>query len=239
LLIKGHPTKINNKAKDDLRIWRNFLTHLTQWIPICPEKLDQPIATYTFVSDVVGFADKSIWMAQIGCGVLGLDADNNTISGYQTWWPREFITSATDNKGKHFGNKTSTLEMIALILPFLLIPKKLQNKHIRLFTDNIACVYGMKDRYVKMTNMYPSSSEQSTKLEPTFGQSSMSPIATEDPHGKLEWRTTSPEDQPPHSWIANCGSLQAPTTTNRLITMAKKTTRRLGLSNNTVITHNK
>jgi hypothetical protein len=30
-----------------------------------------------------------------------------------------------------------------------LIPEKLKNKHVQVFTDNIACVYGMKDGYVK------------------------------------------------------------------------------------------
>jgi hypothetical protein len=31
----------------------------------------------------------------------------------------------------------------------VLIPEKLKNKHIRVFTDNAACVYGMKDGYIK------------------------------------------------------------------------------------------
>jgi hypothetical protein len=56
------------------------------------------------------------------------------------WWPKEFIISVTDNKGKRFGNKTTTLEMIALLLPLLLIPEKLRNSHIRMFTDNASCV---------------------------------------------------------------------------------------------------
>jgi hypothetical protein len=68
---------------------------------------------------------------------------------YQTWWPEDFIKNKTDNKGNRCGNKTTTLEMFAIILPFLLIPEKLMNKHIRIYTDNIACVYGIKDGYVK------------------------------------------------------------------------------------------
>ncbi len=30
-----------------------------------------------------------------------------------------------------------------------MIPEKLKNTHVQVFTDNIACVYGMKDGYVK------------------------------------------------------------------------------------------
>jgi hypothetical protein len=148
-LLKGHQTTITDKAKDDLRVWKNLLSHLCQWIPICPEKTDPPLATYTFTSDAAGFADNSTWRDVIGCGVIGVNADDDTVFGYQTWWPKKFITSAKDNKGKRFGNKTATLEMIAIILPFLLIPEKLHGKHIRLKTDNIACVYGLKDGYSK------------------------------------------------------------------------------------------
>ncbi len=36
--------------------------------------------------------------------------------------------------------------MIAILLPFILIPSKLQNCHIRILTD-MACVFGMKDDY--------------------------------------------------------------------------------------------
>jgi hypothetical protein len=39
--------------------------------------------------------------------------------------------------------------MFAIMLPFLLIPEKLLNKHIRIYTDNMACIYGIKDGYVK------------------------------------------------------------------------------------------
>jgi hypothetical protein len=62
---------------------------------------------------------------------------------------KTFITEATDNKGKRFGNKTATLEMIGLLLPLLLIPESLKNIHIRMFMDNMSYVFGMKDGYVK------------------------------------------------------------------------------------------
>jgi hypothetical protein len=88
-------------------------------------------------------------MSNIGCGVIGLDENNDTILGFQMWWPKKFITTATDNMGKRFGNKTATLEMIALLLPLLLIPERLKNSHIRILTDNASCVFGMKDGYVK------------------------------------------------------------------------------------------
>ncbi len=112
-------------------------------------KDNPPLATISFTTDAAGFSENNKWTSNIGCGVIGTDMNEDTILGFQMWWPKEFIMSATDNKGKRFGNKTTTLEMIALLLPLLLIPEKLRNSHIRLFTDNASCVFGMKDGYVK------------------------------------------------------------------------------------------
>jgi hypothetical protein len=142
---KAHVTHL---IKDDLRIWKNFLTS-KEWLPIPHEKYDPPLACLNFWSDAAGFPDNGIWTSDIGCGIYGSDIDGNTILGFQIWWPKPFITTAMDNKGKRFGNKTTTLEMIAILIPFLTVPEKLGNCHIRKHTDNMACVFGCKDGYVK------------------------------------------------------------------------------------------
>jgi hypothetical protein len=65
------------------------------------------------------------------------------------WWPKRFISETTDNKNCRYGEKSSTLEMIAIILPFLLIPEQLFNQQIVLKTDNMACVFGHQNRLMK------------------------------------------------------------------------------------------
>jgi hypothetical protein len=148
-LTKNQPTTLDAKSRQDIQVWGNFLTHPTRWLPICPPRDDPPLATISFTTDAAGFSENSKWSGNIGCGVIGTNVENDTILGFQMWWPKDFITSATDNKGKRFGNKTSTLEMIALLLPLLLIPEKLKNSHIKMYSDNASCVFGMKDGYVK------------------------------------------------------------------------------------------
>jgi hypothetical protein len=74
----------------------------------------------------------------LGCGVIGSNMDGDTILGFQSWWDRFFIMKAVDSNGKRFGNKTGTLEMMALLLPLLLIPNRLMKCHIFIFTDNMA-----------------------------------------------------------------------------------------------------
>jgi hypothetical protein len=123
LKSKGLPATLDTKAKKDLQVWVNMLLHPTKWIPIHPEKVDPPLATIKFFSDAAGMADNGRWSENIGCGVIGLDPDNNTLLGYQMWWPKNFITTSRDIKGKRFGNKTTTLEMVGILLPLLLIPK--------------------------------------------------------------------------------------------------------------------
>jgi hypothetical protein len=142
-------THAPSPAIEDLKIWRNFLSSNEQWLPIPHEKNEPPLGCLNFWSDAAGFPDNGIWTSDIGCGIYGSDIDGNTILGFQLLWPKPFITMATDNKRKRFGNKTTTLEMIAILIPFLTIPKKLKNCHIRILTDNMACVFGCKDGYVK------------------------------------------------------------------------------------------
>ncbi len=148
-LLKDFKAYNNKKIKQDLKVWKNFLFHPETWIPICPEKTDPPLSTISFTSDAAGNPDNSSWSSNIGCGVIGLNADGNTILGYQMWWPKEFIMTKRDNHSTRFSNKTSTLEIIGILLPFVLILEELKNTHIQIFTDNVACVYGMKDGYIK------------------------------------------------------------------------------------------
>jgi hypothetical protein len=50
-LLKGYTTNLTAKAKEDIRIWINRLNHPTQWNPICPEKSEPPLTSYSFTSD--------------------------------------------------------------------------------------------------------------------------------------------------------------------------------------------
>jgi hypothetical protein len=147
--IANGSVSLGRDAKNDLLVWWNFLNHQERWVPIPREVTAPPLASVNFWSDAAGFPDNAVWTSEIGCGVVGTTTDGDTILGYQLWWNKHFITEAKDKNGKRFGNKTSTLEMIALLLPILTIPDQLRNCHICIFTDNMSCVFGMKDGYVK------------------------------------------------------------------------------------------
>jgi hypothetical protein len=141
--------ELSVNAKEEMAVWKGFLLDENKWYPICHPQHPPPICTKTFFSDAAGFAKKSIWKGNIGCAVVGLNEESDTILAYQMWWPKSFVTEKTDSCGSRFGNKTSTLEQIGLLLPFLLIPEKLSNQHIVLNTDNIACVFGHYNHLMK------------------------------------------------------------------------------------------
>jgi hypothetical protein len=56
------------------------------------------------------------------------------------------IKHAHDRLGKRLGAKTTTLEFIGILLPFLMIPEQLQNQHIVVKVDNGACYFGWINR---------------------------------------------------------------------------------------------
>lgn len=59
------------------------------------------------------------------------------------------ISYKKDSKGARFGCKTSTLEMVGIVLPFLLCPSLLVNQHVVFSTDNMGCFFGWDNMSVK------------------------------------------------------------------------------------------
>jgi hypothetical protein len=137
------------KALSEMLVWWGFLNDASPWIPICNPPNHPPICTKVFTSDAAGLPCSSSWVGNIGCGVIGINEKGSVCLITQLWWPKAFITSQKDSKGKRFGNKTATLELVGIILPFLLIPESMQNQHVIFKTDNLSCVFGHQNGYMK------------------------------------------------------------------------------------------
>ena len=67
-------------------------------------------------------------------GCIGLD-ENGSVILVQRW--------------VRIGDKTSTLEVIGIIIPFLLMPRKLMNQNVVLLLDNISVVYSWENHSLK------------------------------------------------------------------------------------------
>jgi len=83
-------------------------------------------------------------------GVACVLSEEKEIKWYcRTPWSKNLLETSRDKRGKYYGSKTTTLEAVGLLLPFLSIPEALAGKDIVFRTDNIAVVFGWESKSVK------------------------------------------------------------------------------------------
>ena len=141
--IANGTAKLPEQAIVDLQVWTGFIRDTATGIPLPHPDHPPPMCTKTFTSDAAGLPKNSKWESNIGCGVIGVDEIGDTMFVTQLWWPKDFITHHKDSKGCAFGNKTTTLELVGVLLPFLTIPNLLKNQHI-VSRVNMACIFGFR-----------------------------------------------------------------------------------------------
>jgi hypothetical protein len=84
-----------------------------------------------------------------GAASIVLDKNSSPISWSRLSWPKFFLEQVKDEKGAYYGSKTTTLEVIGMLMPFLSTPEKLMGKHVIFTVDNIAVFYGWENKVVK------------------------------------------------------------------------------------------
>jgi hypothetical protein len=139
---------LSKQAKRDLGVWAAFLLDEKIWNPIPPRPCAPTLSHLTFVSDAAGSDENAADGFDKGVGCLGLDENGSVILVHQTIWPEGFLDSQ-DGKGVRMGDKTSTLEIIGVVIPFLLMPKKFLNQNVVLLLDNISVVYAWENHSFK------------------------------------------------------------------------------------------
>jgi hypothetical protein len=101
-----------------------------------------PLAVLTFSSDSAGFNEHTKKGAKIGCGSVGTDAGGEIIFATQLFWPESLRII------EEMGSRTTTLELIGLLLPFLMVPKLVRGKHAVLKVDNTGCYFAWHNKTV-------------------------------------------------------------------------------------------
>jgi len=140
--------KLTHESKNELFVWANFINDCTEWQHIAEPYNGIPIAHKVFSSDAAGCADSSQCEGKIGCGNVGFSYDGIVIFAYQLFWPDEILRLARDEKLCRVGNKTTTLEFLGIVLPFLIVPRELRSQHILVKVDNIGCYFGWLNKQV-------------------------------------------------------------------------------------------
>jgi hypothetical protein len=124
----GGQVPLTDQGKRDLLVWAGFLLDTEKWNPISPRPAAPTIKRLEFTSDPAGAGNTG--SGRIGCGNVGLNSRGEIFFATQIFWDRENFLEKSDGKGSRLKNKTTTLEMVGVLLPFLLIPGKLQSPKI-------------------------------------------------------------------------------------------------------------
>jgi len=147
---------IPNEAMKDLHVLARIVSTASDSLPI-PARPGRPkINSLVFISDAAG--SNFVMQQGVRCpnnwendrGVASISLLNDSLSFVCLLkWPLPFLNHARDGKGAFYGSKTTTLEMVGLLLPFLTIPSFVAGKDVILEVDNIALWHGWNDRGVK------------------------------------------------------------------------------------------
>ena len=141
-------SELPEAAVSDLGVWHNFLQDEKEWHPIAVKYTNIPLGCKSFTSDAAGCPENSCDKKKLGCGNVGFHYDGTIMFAFQLFWTREVLELHRDKKESRMGNKTTTLEFLGVILPFILIPEMLVNQNIEVKVDNTGCYFGWLNKQV-------------------------------------------------------------------------------------------
>jgi hypothetical protein len=141
-LQNGKNVNLSDAARDDLLVWANFILDQDPWHPLIDQHYNPPLAYDYFVSDAAGCSENRASDDLIGCGSIGVDCDGVMFFVEQLFWPPGVLQSTRDSLGKLYGQKTTTLEFLGILILFLLIPERMKNQYVVVLVDNTSCFYG-------------------------------------------------------------------------------------------------
>jgi hypothetical protein len=141
-LQNGETAELSENARRDLLVWANFILDDNPWHPIELPHFSPPLSYDSFISDAAGCSENRAKNDLIGCGNVGINADGEIFFASQLFWPPGVLQTARDSGGKLYGQKTTTLEFLGILVPFMLIPHRMVNSYVVVSVDNTSCYYG-------------------------------------------------------------------------------------------------
>ncbi len=139
---------LSKEAKADLMTHDYFLADTT-WCPIAREPIAAPVTAVCFVTDAAGLPANAVWSGNIGCGLVAFNSEGSMIHAAQHYWPKKFVSESKDSNGTRYGDKSTTLECIGILMPLLTTPELLTGRHAVIRVDNMACVFGFENGHLK------------------------------------------------------------------------------------------
>jgi len=143
------------RVREDWHVFGKACVAAKKGIPIARERTSWPLMVTHIFSDAAGakydilngerhFHHEEGWR-----GAAFLAIEEKPFKWSRIAWSPFLLEKATDSYGKHYGNKPTTLEAVAILLPFLCIPGLLAGKQVVAHIDNVAVVWGIEKGYIK------------------------------------------------------------------------------------------
>ncbi len=147
------------RMKEELVVVAKIAKSACAGLPIPSRPMAAPLSTLDFYSDAAG-AKYNLQGGRVvidhqkdrGVCVFGGDSPSSVWICSKVSWPMLFLSSK-DDKGTEYGRKSTTLELIGMLLPFIAFPERIAGKYIRFWIDNKAICYGWENGYVKFDNV--------------------------------------------------------------------------------------
>ena len=140
------------ELKNDLKIWENCIHKAKKGLPLPTPPTHPPLSAIHFISDAAGCPSDNTQTTTSkdyrGAASLGFKKDEYFFYGSITW-PEKFILKEKNPDNTLYGHKSTTLETIGLLIPFLTIPKALEGRHIVLHVDNTATIASWQKKHCK------------------------------------------------------------------------------------------
>jgi hypothetical protein len=145
----GTIVKVSEQGKKDLLVWAGFLLSDLKWLPIPHEPTGPPLYRSELYTDAAGLPSMDQCWKGPGCGGIGFSEDGTIALAFQYIWPSEFVKTATDRNGIRYGDKTTTLEAIGVLLAIVQFPEFFKNRHVVVRIDNLGVVWGLLNMKAK------------------------------------------------------------------------------------------
>ncbi len=147
---------VNAQLRQDMLVLSKIADAARTGLPVPSRPCGPPLSALIFHTDAAGASyswrnGNRVYHNNSGKGVscIGGEEVSNIWAWTRLEWPEGFITSSKDQQGKLFGSKSTTLECVGLILPFISFPQALMGRHVIYKVDNMAVVHGWRNGHVK------------------------------------------------------------------------------------------
>jgi len=126
------------QVKLDLATCAKVIITAGKGLPIVARPADPAPNSITFTSDAAGASFKKVGGRKVvvkngqprGVASVSFSEDGQLTFSSRLMWPESFITEARDEDGCLYGSKSTTLEAIGLLLPFIADPARLAGRNI-------------------------------------------------------------------------------------------------------------